>query len=96
MLQNHTISTVLLQAKRPIAFFSRTVKSSDRIRPSIEKEAMAIVEPIMHWRHFLLSRHFTLITDQQAVAFIFDKKRWRTVKERQNSSLADRIVQLQL
>ena len=71
---DHTLSAVLLQGERPIAFFSRTVKSADRCKPSIEKEASAIIESITHWRHFLLQRHFTLVTDQQAVAFVFDKK----------------------
>ena len=80
---DHTISGILLQNERPIAFFSRTLKPPERLSPAIEKEAAAIVESVSHWRHLLLGRHFTLVTDQQAVSFIFDKKgRGRTKNDK--------------
>ena len=70
----HTLSGVLIQNKMPIAFYSRTLKQSERHLPAVEKEAAAIVESVSHWRHFLLGRKFTLITDQQAVSYVFDKQ----------------------
>ena len=38
---------------------------------SVEKEATAIVEAIRKWSQFLYGRHFTVITDQQAVSFMY-------------------------
>ena len=69
------LSAVLHQNRRPIAFFSRTLQPHERKHPSIEKEAAAIVEACRRWRHYLCSKKFKLLTDQQAVSFIFDNGR---------------------
>ena len=61
------IAATLSQEGRPVAFYLRTLLVSDQYHSSVEKEAQAIVESINHWRHFLLGRHFTLITDQRSV-----------------------------
>ena len=74
------IAATLTQAGRPVAFFSRTLTSSERHHSSIEKEAYAIVEAVRYWRHFLLGRHFRLITDQRSVSFMFDTKHSGKVK----------------
>ena len=75
-----TISASLNQDGRPVAFFSRTLSSSERNHSSVEKEAYAIVEAIKKWRHFLLNNHFRLITDQESVAFIYHPKQKGKVK----------------
>ena len=33
-----------------------------------------IVESILHWKHYLSWKRFTLITDQKSVSFMFDNK----------------------
>ena len=44
----------------------------------MEKEACAIVEACRKWLHYLTGRHFLLITDQQAVSYMFDtNKHWK-------------------
>ena len=45
-----TLSGVLFQCKKPVAFFSRTLSKSERNLSSIEKEAMAVVESVRKWR----------------------------------------------
>ena len=65
------IAATLNQGGRPVAFFSRTLQGAERGRSSVEKEAQSIVEAITKWRHYLLGRHFTLVTDQQSVSFMF-------------------------
>ena len=74
------ISATLNQDGRPVAFHSRTLQGSEQFHSSVEKEAQAIVEAIHHWRHFLLSRHFTLITDQRSVAYMYDYKSSSKIK----------------
>ena len=74
------ISATLNQEGRPVAFFSRTLSQSERNHSSVEKEAYAIIEAIRRWRHYLLSNSFKLVTDQEAVSFIYDKKRNGKVK----------------
>ena len=48
--------------------------------PPVEKEANAIIESIRYWRHFLTGKQFSLVTDQEAVSFIFDKKHKGKIK----------------
>ena len=74
------ISATLNQEGRPVAFFSRTLTTSERHHCSVEKEAYAIVEAIRKWRHFLINTHFRLITDQKSVAFIYDNTQKGKVK----------------
>ena len=74
------ISATLNQEGRPVAFFSRTLSSSERHHSAVEKEAYAIVEAIRKWRHYLLGTTFKLITDQKSVAFIYDKHQRGKVK----------------
>ena len=77
---DHAIAATLCQDERPIAFFSRTLSTSERNHSAVEKEAYAIVEALRRWKHFLLGRQFKLITDQRSVAFMFDGKQMGKVK----------------
>ncbi|GFU38108.1 retrovirus-related Pol polyprotein from transposon opus [Trichonephila clavipes] len=74
------IGATLSQAGRPVAFFSRTLHSSELRHSSPEKEAYAIVESLRHWRHFLMGKHFEVFTDQQAVAFVFNQQHGSKIK----------------
>ena len=74
------IAATLNQSGRPVAFFSRTLRGSELKHASVEKEAMAIIEAVRHWRHYLTARHFQLITDQKSVSFMFDTKHSGKIK----------------
>ena len=74
------LSATLNQNGRPVAFFSRTLNGSELKHASVEKEAAAIVEAVRKWRHYLTGKHFTLITDQKSVAYMFDTKRRSKIK----------------
>ena len=77
---DYAIGATLSQCNRPVAFFSRTLSDSEKRHSSVEKEAYAIVEALRKWRHYLTGKHFTLVTDQQSVAFMFDNKRYGKIK----------------
>ena len=77
---DHSLSATLNQGGRPVAFFSRTLNVHERHHPTVEKEACAIVEAARKWRHYLCGRRFLLLTDQQAVSFMFDNKHNGKVK----------------
>nr|XP_037870350.1 uncharacterized protein LOC119629239 [Bombyx mori] len=77
---DHSIAAVLTQNSRPVAFFSRTLNSSEQNHSAIEKEAYAIVESLKKWRHFLIGRHFKLVTDQRSVSFMFNMKHSSKIK----------------
>ena len=65
------IAAVLSQNDSPVAYFSRTLSSSERHYVVIEKEALALYESIIKWKDWLQLQRFTVITDQKANAFIF-------------------------
>ncbi|XP_054260530.1 uncharacterized protein LOC128985173 [Macrosteles quadrilineatus] len=77
---NHAIGAALTIDGRPVAFFSRTLTNSEQKHSSIEKEAYAIVEALRKWRHYLIGRHFRLITDQRSVAFMFSDRNASKIK----------------
>ena len=68
----HSLAATLNQDGRPVAFFSRTLKPHELLYPSVEKEAMSVIESIRFWRHLLAPHRFTLVTDQRSVSFMFD------------------------
>ena len=74
------IAAVLNQKGRPVAFMSKTLTPSECRYPIIEKEATAIIQAVRKWSHNLFRRKFTLITDQQSLAFMFDQKKRSKVK----------------
>ena len=80
---NVAISATLKQNGKPEAFFSRTLNKSQKMYPTVEKEAMSIVEAIRHWSHFLGRKKFKLINNQRALAYMlnnFKKSKIKNVK----------------
>lgn len=57
---HNSVSAVLSQDNRPVAFHSRSLQGSELNYASVEKEALAIVDAVEKWRHFLIGRHFIL------------------------------------
>ena len=77
---NAALSASLNQGGKPVAFFSRTLKAHERKHHAVEKEACAIIEACRKWQHYLVGRRFLLITDQQAVSFMFSHQNHGRVK----------------
>jgi len=59
---------------------SRTLTSCERLYPAVEKEACAIIEAVRCWKHYLKGRHFSLVTDQQAISYMFDQHHKSKIK----------------
>ena len=76
------IGAILSQAERPIAFFSRTLSSSEQNQSTVEREAMAVVEASRKWREFILSFPTVIKTDQKAISFMFSKQKSRIKNEK--------------
>ena len=76
----HTVAATINQGGKPVAFYSRTLSSSERKYPIVEKEAVAIMDAVKKWKHYLYGRKFLLITDQRAVAFVYNPQRTGKIK----------------
>ena len=74
------LSASLTQRGKPVAFFSRTLQQHERKWAPVEKEAAAIIEACRKWTHYLTGRYFRLITDQQAVSYMFDYNKHGKIK----------------
>ena len=74
------LAATLSQKGRPVAFFSRTLSKTEQKHSAVEKEAAAIVEAVRKWKHYLRGKHFTLITDQHSVSYMFDSKHRGKIK----------------
>lgn len=61
------LGTVLMQAKRPVAYFSKSLSGRLLAKSAYEKELMALVLAIQHWRPYLLGRRFMVHTDQHSL-----------------------------
>jgi len=75
---NAISATMNQQGDHPVAFFSRMLNKRELHYSSVEKEALAIIEAVRKWAHFLTGRHFTIVTDQRSVSFMY---RGRTVEK---------------
>ena len=76
----NAISASLNQENRPVAFFSRKLNKNKISHSSVEKEASAIVEAVRKWAQFLSGRHFTVITHQQSVSFMYSARNHGKIK----------------
>ena len=56
------LTATLNQNSHFMPFFSRTLHAFELRHPVIEKEAAAIIETVMHWKHYLTGKHFKVIT----------------------------------
>ena len=75
---DHAVAGVLSQSNeegtKPVAFFSRSLSNTTRHYPAHEREFMAIVESLRHWRAYLHGQRFTVFTDHNPLEHLFRQK----------------------
>ena len=68
------IGVVLMQQRQPIAFFSKALSNGNLAKSVYEKELMALVLCIQHWRHYLLGREFIVHTDHKSLKHFLQQR----------------------
>ena len=54
-----------------IAYFSKRFTSSQQHYSATQKECLAVVLAVTHWRPYIWGRHFVCITDQSALRYLY-------------------------
>ncbi|PRQ37125.1 putative nucleotidyltransferase, Ribonuclease H [Rosa chinensis] len=68
------IGVVLSQDKHPIAFLSKTLAHKYLGLSIYDKEMLAVVYAVQHWRPYLLGHHFKIITDHRTLQHFLDQR----------------------
>ncbi|KAI5396610.1 hypothetical protein KIW84_062710 [Lathyrus oleraceus] len=68
------IGAILMQDKKPVAYFSKALGIRNLSKSAYEKELMAVVLAIQHWRPYLLGRKFVVSTDQRSLKQLMQQK----------------------
>lgn len=68
------IGAVLMQEGHPIAYISRHLKGKQLHLSIYEKELLAVVFAVQKWRHYLITRHFVIKTDQKSLKYLLEQR----------------------
>ncbi|KAI5150355.1 hypothetical protein ENBRE01_1448 [Enteropsectra breve] len=71
---NTGIGAVLKQEEKIIAFYSSRLNTAQQHYTITEKEFLAVIKAMGKWEHYLLGKHFTVITDHKAIEAYFNKR----------------------
>jgi hypothetical protein len=68
------IGAILQQEGHPIAYFSRSLGPKNQGLSTYEKESLAILMAVDHWRTYLQPAEFIIQTDQKSLIHLDDQK----------------------
>ena len=68
------IGAILEQAGHVVAYASRTLSSSEKNYSVIQRECLAVVFALKQFRHYLLGRKFSLLTDHAPLQWLSSQK----------------------
>ena len=66
------IAAVLMQEGRLLAYISRHLKGRQLL--IYEKELLAVIFAVQKWRHYLLTQHFIIRTDQRSLKYLLEQR----------------------
>ena len=70
------IGAVLMQEKRPIAYFSEKLNGAALNYPTYDKELYALVRTLETWQHYLWPKEFVIHTDHESLKYLEGQGKW--------------------
>ena len=67
---NYALAGVLYQSHGPIAFYSRVLNSAETNYSTTDREFLALVNTIQHFRSYVLGRKFKVFSDHKPLSFM--------------------------
>ncbi len=59
---------------QPLAFFSKSLKPAETRYSAFDRELLAVYLAVKHFRHFVESRQFFVLTDHKPLTFAMSSK----------------------
>jgi hypothetical protein len=69
-----SIGVVLMQEGKAISFMSKSIGPKAARLSTYEKEALALIEALKKWKHYLSEASLILRTDQQSLKYMGEQK----------------------
>ncbi|WVZ62778.1 hypothetical protein U9M48_012480 [Paspalum notatum var. saurae] len=70
----HGIGAVLMQQGHPLAYLSKALGPKNSGLSTYEKECLAILTAVDHWRHYLQHAEFHIYTDQKSLVQLWEQR----------------------
>ncbi|KAJ4754249.1 polyprotein [Rhynchospora pubera] len=68
------IGAVLMQGRRPMAYFSKSLCEKNKGLSTYEKEFLALLTAVQKWRHYLIGGPFVIKTDQISLKHLLEQR----------------------
>ncbi|KAJ0744829.1 putative nucleotidyltransferase, Ribonuclease H [Helianthus annuus] len=68
------LGAILVQDKRPVAYYSEAIKGKALHLSTYEKEMLAVVKAVKKWRPYLLGKPFIVRTDHKALKHLLEQR----------------------
>jgi len=70
----HCVGAILMQDGHKLAYYNKALAPHTFNKSIYEKEVMALVLAVQHWRHYLLGRPFKVYTDQKSLKHLLQQR----------------------
>jgi hypothetical protein len=68
------LGAILMQSSKPLAFYIKSLGPRAMSLSIYKKEALAILEALKKWRHYLLGNHLTIRTAQKRLKYLLSQR----------------------
>ncbi|KAD4385961.1 hypothetical protein E3N88_26130 [Mikania micrantha] len=68
------VGVILIQDRHLVAYFSKGFSPNNRLKSVYDRELLALVLAVQKWSHYLLGRHFFVLTDHYTLKYLMERR----------------------